>query len=360
MRITDFSRTLGVLAIVPGLVCAQSSRTREIPLKSWPAPLFWQPAPAEAKALATEQAAAVPLAQAATTSSLAFVAMTPCRVVDTRGPVGAFGGPGLVGGVTRSFPLAIPTGNPCPIPANAQAYSLNVTVVPAGPLGFLTIWPQGIAQPAVSTLNDTFGQVLANAAVVPAGSPNGGVNVFALNNTDLVIDINGFYTQAGTTSGPASLPVGSVVYSMLDAATFSAQQSPGETWVLADGRSIAGLNLSYENLTHSSVLPNLLGVFIRGKNNGRNDGNQNPDGELAVGQFTADRFLSHNHGGGAHTHATSTQNGAAVQFGGLIVRIPSTGTFNSDTTSSGIIIATQGGPETSPKSVTLNPFIRVN
>jgi hypothetical protein len=147
---------------------------------------------------------------------------------------------------------------------------------------------------------------------------------------------------------------------MLTAATFTSQQPAGQTWILADGRSIAGLNLAYENLTQSSTIPNLLGAFVRGKNNGRNDGNQNPDGELALGQFTADRFKSHDHGGGAHTHATSTQNGAAVQFGGLVVRIPGTGSFESATTSSGTIINLQGGSETSPKSVTLNPFIRVN
>ncbi len=29
------------------------------------------------------------------------------------------------------------------LPAHAQAYSLNATVVPSGPLGFLTLWPSG-------------------------------------------------------------------------------------------------------------------------------------------------------------------------------------------------------------------------
>jgi hypothetical protein len=52
----------------------------------------------------------------------------------------------------------------------------------------------------VSTLNDLFSQILANAAIVPAGSPNGGVSVFVSNATDLVIDINGYYApQSGIT-----------------------------------------------------------------------------------------------------------------------------------------------------------------
>ena len=298
----------------------------------------------------------------ASTSPLAFVALTPCRLVDTRpgaGFTGAFGPPSLAGGATRTFPIQSST--TCTVPAAAQAYSFNVTVVPPGFLGYITVYPTGQTQPNASTLNDYLGTVVANAAIVPAGT-SGSVNVFANGPTDLIIDINGYYAPQGSSGGggSASLPVGSVVYSMLDAATFSAQQNVGETWILADGRSIAGLNLAYETLTRTSVVPNLLGVFIRGKNNGRNDGLQNPDGELALGQATADRFQSHNHGGGDHTHATSTQNGAAVQFGGLIVRIPGTGTFDSATTTSGPIITMQGGPETSPKSVTLNPFIRVN
>jgi len=53
------------------------------------------------------------------------------------------------------------------------AYSLNVTVVPSGPLGYLTLWPSGETQPLVSTLNSD-GRVKADAAIVPAGT-NGGI-----------------------------------------------------------------------------------------------------------------------------------------------------------------------------------------
>ena len=56
------------------------------------------------------------------------------------------------------------------IPSAAVAYSLNVTVVPAGPLGYLTVWPAGQSQPTVSTLNSLDGRVKANAAIVAGGS----------------------------------------------------------------------------------------------------------------------------------------------------------------------------------------------
>lgn len=40
-----------------------------------------------------------------TGSTLAFYSLNPCRVVDTRGPNGAFGGPFLRGGAAgRDFP----------------------------------------------------------------------------------------------------------------------------------------------------------------------------------------------------------------------------------------------------------------
>ncbi len=121
---------------------------------------------------------------------LQFVPVTPCRVIDTRNANGAFGGPFLAGGSTRAVPIQ---SSPCGIPASAQAYSLNTTVVPrTSTLGYLTVWPAGQAQPAVSTLNSPDGSVLANATIVPAGA--GGVDVFATNDTDLLIDINGYFT----------------------------------------------------------------------------------------------------------------------------------------------------------------------
>jgi len=119
-----------------------------------------------------------------------FVPVTPCRVVDTRNPDGTFGGPPIQSGHSRSFP--IPQGA-CDIPASAAAYSLNVTVVPIGTLGYLTIWPTGENQPVASTLNSTDGRVKANAAVVPAGT-SGAVSVYASNTTDVILDIDGYFT----------------------------------------------------------------------------------------------------------------------------------------------------------------------
>ncbi len=125
-----------------------------------------------------------------------LVPVTPCRVVDTRRPNGPFGGPSLQGGTERDF--AIPDG-PCPgIPSNAEAYSLNVTVVPPGPLGYLTIWPTGEIRPNVSTMNSYDGRVKANAAIVTSGYDS--VSVYVTDTTDVILDIDGYFASppAGT------------------------------------------------------------------------------------------------------------------------------------------------------------------
>ncbi len=135
-------------------------------------------------------------------SGLQFVAVTPCRVVDTRNATGPFGGPEMGAGTSRTF--NIPQ-SACNIPSTAVAYSLNVTVVPGGALNYLTMWPAGQAQPNVSTLNSD-GRVKANAAITPAGT-NGGVSIFVSNATNVILDIDGYFVPAGTASALAFYPV---------------------------------------------------------------------------------------------------------------------------------------------------------
>ncbi|WP_263339554.1 chitobiase/beta-hexosaminidase C-terminal domain-containing protein [Acidicapsa dinghuensis] len=126
---------------------------------------------------------------AGTTSALQFYPLTPCRIADTRIGLGPFGGPYLAGDSSRAFPILSST---CNVPANAQAYSLNITAVPHITLGYLSTWPTGSPQPYVSTLNSSSGEVEANAAIVPAGS-NGEISIYTSDDTDVVLDINGYF-----------------------------------------------------------------------------------------------------------------------------------------------------------------------
>jgi len=144
------------------------------------------------------------VAQAGVTPpALRFVPMTPCRVADTRNAAGPFGGPSITGGTSRDFNIP---NSACSVPSTAQAYSLNVAVVPAGPLGYLTLWPTGQTQPYVSTLNSLDGRIKSNAAIVPAGT-GGSISVFASNATDVVLDINGYFVPSTVSTALAFYPI---------------------------------------------------------------------------------------------------------------------------------------------------------
>ena len=142
--------------------------------------------------------------QPASNRTLQFYPLAPCRVFDTRGASGVLGGPALVGGQPRTFPVL---SSSCKIPTNALAYSINFTVAPVNgkPLGCLTVWPVGQSQPVVSTLNNPTATVVANAAIVPAGT-NGAIAVYADKNTQLIGDVNGYFAAPanGLSLYPAS------------------------------------------------------------------------------------------------------------------------------------------------------------
>jgi hypothetical protein len=69
-----------------------------------------------------------------------------------------------------------------------------VTVQASGFLGFATVKPTGRTQPITSTLNDPKGIVMANAALVAAGTV-GAINVYASNDTYVIVDANGWFGQ---------------------------------------------------------------------------------------------------------------------------------------------------------------------
>ena len=200
-------RAVSLLVFLPLMLTGLKAQEHVVPLKNWATPLYWQPNQAEREAAAPQ---IVFSANQVFPNALTFVAITPCRLVDTRGSAvgfigdSPFSGPSLTAGATATFPVQSATEQattapaPChTIPSIAQAYSFNVTVVPhaGGAVDYITIWPAGEARPVVSTLDDTQGLVVANAAIVPAGTASGGVSVYNFGpaTTDVIIDMNGFF-----------------------------------------------------------------------------------------------------------------------------------------------------------------------
>ncbi len=120
-----------------------------------------------------------------------FMTLAPCRLLDTRNPVGSLGGPALVAGADRTFVF---TGQ-CGIPAEATSVSVNVAVTQptAGP-GFLTLYPAGSALPLAATVNYAAGQTRANNATVALGA-GGAITVHCgqgSGTAHVIIDVNGY------------------------------------------------------------------------------------------------------------------------------------------------------------------------
>lgn len=139
--------------------------------------------------------------------------------------------------------------------------------------------------------------------------------------------------------------IGSVEQSMLSETQF--QLLNGTGWILADGRNVAGS--VYATVLGVTNVPDLRGVTLRGKNNGRVDGNQNPDGDVALGTFQGHAFTSHSHTINLHGNVPAvTANPAAssAAFSGHqhASSAPNTG----------------GGNETRMRNVTINQFIKIN
>jgi hypothetical protein len=250
-----------LLVLWPIAISAQNLQ-QNIPIKNWPTALYWQPSIQEQQSSEfgslDNEGNAVARADTLPTGSLVFVAMTPCRIADTRtgsGFSGAFGSPNLFAAMTRTFPIrSSPT---CSVPSIAKAYSFNLTLVPSGFVDFITVWPTGQPRPNASTLNGYVNTVIANAAIVPAGT-DGSVDVYASQNTNLIIDINGYYApQSGLTltQGTASAPPLSFSG---DPGTGIFSSQPGTLDVAAGGTSALRVSSGETNINGNTIIGGTL------------------------------------------------------------------------------------------------------
>jgi hypothetical protein len=155
-----------------------------------------------------------------------------------------------------------------------------------------------------------------------------------------------------------SLPIGSIISSILDPHDFQQMRPHGETWVLANGAQLpAGPlqkliqnNAYYEAMNPGNVAhsPNLQGVFLRGKNNDRADGRGNAAGDLKVGTYQADDVGPHTHGYRVgYENSTSDSKGKGWN--------DKTGEHTKDPDPDG----DHKREETRPRSVTVNFYLRV-
>lgn len=92
------------------------------------------------------------------------------------------------------------------IPTTAQAIAGNVTVInPNAQAGFMTMYPNGVAQPVAANMVYGPGQLLANAFTVSL-SAGGQFNIFAERTIDAILDVSGYYsTEAVDANGTGLL-----------------------------------------------------------------------------------------------------------------------------------------------------------
>ena len=131
-----------------------------------------------------------------------LVAITPCRIVDTRD-----GGGKLQLNAPRSFKVrgsgsafAAQGGQAggCAIPSTANAVEVTITAVDSGS-GFLRAWPDGGGQPEATFLNYTDVLNVSNTGtlkVCTVGCVAGDLRLRAFGTpTHVVVDVQGYYVQ---------------------------------------------------------------------------------------------------------------------------------------------------------------------
>jgi hypothetical protein len=121
-----------------------------------------------------------------------FYSVTPCRLIDTRGPIAALGGPALEANTDRSFGI---TGGECGVPRSAKAVVLTVTVTQPTAQGDLRLFPGGGTLPNTSTVNYRVGQTRASNSIVVLGPSSDFVVrcVQANGTTHFLADVTGYF-----------------------------------------------------------------------------------------------------------------------------------------------------------------------
>ena len=121
-----------------------------------------------------------------------FTSLAPVRVLDTRVGNGAPVGPVAARGTLR-LQVAGRAGVPS---SGVSAVVLNVTVTQPATGGYVTVFPDGTAQPNASNLNFVAGQTVPNLVVVKLG-PNGMADLtnYSAGATHLIADLAGYLTS---------------------------------------------------------------------------------------------------------------------------------------------------------------------
>jgi hypothetical protein len=122
---------------------------------------------------------------------LDFHTLPPCRLLDTRQPYGAAGGPALPVTIPRVFVAK----NLCGIPPTAKALAVNLTVVNPPGSGYVRLFPGNSDPTTTSAVTYSTGQTRSNNAVVPLSSSGSGAISLQSSTpgVHVVLDVMGYF-----------------------------------------------------------------------------------------------------------------------------------------------------------------------
>ncbi len=180
--------------------------------------------------------------------AVTYVPITPCRLLDTRPATDNVGNRNtpIGGGQTHVVAAHGDNGNCKGIPATSAGLALNVTALNATAPTFLTIWPDGAAQPFTANLNPTPGEPPTPNAVVTGVSANGRFDIFNLAGAvDVVVDVFGYFTAHQHTG--ADIVDGSLTGTDIQDATISGADIQDDTVTGADIQNNSVTNADTQN-----------------------------------------------------------------------------------------------------------------
>ena len=193
-----------------------------------------------------------------TTRAGAYTATEATRVLDTRTSSGPTG-PG------RAVQVRVSGAGNTP-PDHVGEVVLNVTVTAPTVAGFVTAYADGMARPAVSTVNFVAGQTVPNLVIAPVGA-DGVVDLYngSKGSLQLVADMFGYYADADAQWMPSQPPAPANTTDQLDAISCAAPTACTAVGATAD---VSGtVHLLAETLTGTNwtrtVIP-LPNGFSRG------------------------------------------------------------------------------------------------
>lgn len=179
-----------------------------------------------------------------------FNGLVPARLLDTRNGIGSLGT-----GQTLTLQVTGRGGLP---PTGVSAVVLNVTVTNTTGDSFLTVYPTGGSLPVASNLNWVAGKTVPNRVIVKVGT-GGQVSIFnRQGNVDVVVDVNGWFTDATSTAGGSGF-VATIPGRFYDERNDPQGPLPGGFFLklgVNDPRTITGLvlNVTATDTTASSFL----------------------------------------------------------------------------------------------------------